>query len=162
MNFLKANRSNHFLRINQLATSIWNDHYVPIIGQEQVDYMLNWMYDLESLTQQHQKGDIFYLLESNELDFGFVSITEQGNAQWFINKFYVKTDSQRAGLGTQLFNFILSQHEVESIRLQVNRENYKAINFYFKLGFTIEKVADFNIGNGYFMNDFVMCWKKNG
>jgi hypothetical protein len=38
--------------------------------------------------------------------------------------------------------------------------NYKAINFYFKNGFTIEKVADFDIGDGYFMNDFVMIWES--
>jgi ribosomal protein S18 acetylase RimI-like enzyme len=42
------------------------------------------------------------------------------------------------------------------MRLQVNRQNYTAINFYFKLGFTIERVADFDIGHGFFMNDFVM------
>ena len=42
----------------------------------------------------------------------------------------------------------------------VNRMNYKAVNFYFKSGFTIEKVADFDIGDGYFMNDFVMIWES--
>jgi ribosomal protein S18 acetylase RimI-like enzyme len=47
----------------------------------------------------------------------------------------------------------------KTIRLTVNRQNFKSINFYFKLGFKIEKVADFDIGNGYFMNDFVMLWK---
>jgi hypothetical protein len=41
----------------------------------------------------------------------------------------------------------------------VNRQNYKAINFYFKLGFKIQTVADFDIGNGYVMNDFVMVFE---
>jgi ribosomal protein S18 acetylase RimI-like enzyme len=54
----------------------------------------------------------------------------------------------------------LSLTSAQSIRLTVNRENYKAINFYFKLGFKIEKVADFDIGQGYVMNDFVMLWGK--
>ncbi|MDB5281655.1 MAG: N-acetyltransferase, partial [Bacteroidota bacterium] len=44
----------------------------------------------------------------------------------------------------------------KSIRLQVNRLNYKAVNFYFKVGFIIEAVGDFNIGADYYMNDFVM------
>ncbi|MBK7966419.1 MAG: hypothetical protein IPK10_14825 [Bacteroidetes bacterium] len=42
--------------------------------------------------------------------------------------------------------------------MTVNRTNLKAINFYFKKGFTIEEVKDFDIGNNYFMNDFVMLY----
>ena len=48
----------------------------------------------------------------------------------------------------------------EELRLTVNRQNFKSINFYFKNGFKIEQVADFDIGNGYVMNDFVMVWRK--
>ena len=48
--------------ITKLAHVIWNDHYVPIVGQEQVDYMLHKMYDHQSLEEQlNQKKHIFYL-----------------------------------------------------------------------------------------------------
>jgi RimJ/RimL family protein N-acetyltransferase len=47
------------------------------------------------------------------------------------------------------------------IKLTVNRQNFKSINFYFKNGFKIEKVEDFDIGNGYWMNDFIMVKKNN-
>jgi RimJ/RimL family protein N-acetyltransferase len=68
---------------------------------------------------------------------------------------------QRKGSGTQAFHLILNQFpELTEIRLQVNRQNYQAINFYFKIGFVIDKVADFDIGDGYFMNDFIMKWEK--
>jgi hypothetical protein len=39
--------------------------------------------------------------------------------------------------------------------LQVARKN-KAKYFYEKLGFTVIATADFDIGNGYFMNDYIM------
>jgi len=39
--------------------------------------------------------------------------------------------------------------------LQVNRDN-NANGFYEKHGFTILKEIDLAIGNGYFMNDYVM------
>jgi ribosomal protein S18 acetylase RimI-like enzyme len=45
---------------------------------------------------------------------------------------------------------------LRSITLTVNRQNYKAINFYFKNGFTIDHIANFDIGKGYVMEDFVM------
>jgi predicted lactoylglutathione lyase len=45
--------------------------------------------------------------------------------------------------------------EQNTISLQVNRFN-KAKDFYTKIGFTIKEEKDFDIGNGYFMNDYVM------
>lgn len=160
MNIIRANRVKQFVKINELATVIWNEHYVPIIGNEQVDYMLQWMYDINSLQNQHEEGHIFYIIESEGNELGFISIKEEGTGNWFLNKFYVLTQKQRTGLGSALFKFIVDEHPIDSIRLQVNRQNYKAINFYFKLGFVIEKVDDFDIGNGYFMNDFVMIWNR--
>jgi ribosomal protein S18 acetylase RimI-like enzyme len=160
MNIIRANRVEQFVKINELATVIWNEHYVPIIGNEQVDYMLQWMYDINSLQNQHEEGHIFYIIESEGNELGFISIKEEGTGDWFLNKFYVLTQKQRNGLGSALFKFIVDEHPIDCIRLQVNRQNYKAINFYFKLGFVIEKVDDFDIGNGYFMNDFVMIWNR--
>ena len=49
---------------------------------------------------------------------------------------------------------------IEKLRLTVNRQNFKSINFYFKNGFKIDHVEDFDIGNGYVMNDFVMLWEN--
>ena len=42
-----------------------------------------------------------------------------------------------------------------ALQLQVNRNN-NAKSFYEKLGFAVIEEADFDIGNGYIMNDFVM------
>jgi ribosomal protein S18 acetylase RimI-like enzyme len=149
-------------KIIVLAHKIWNDHYPEIIGQEQVDYMLEKMYDAESLKQQMQSNDLFFLAYPTEYEapIAFISIKEVENGSFFIHKFYVNTQIQRSGVGRAFFEFVVKNFNPEVIRLQVNRMNYKAINFYFKNGFTIEKVADFDIGDGYFMNDFVMIWES--
>ena len=47
------------------------------------------------------------------------------------------------------------------MRLFVNRENFKSINFYFKTGFIIEKIIDQPIGENFYMNDFIMIKKYN-
>jgi ribosomal protein S18 acetylase RimI-like enzyme len=147
--------------VRELAQRIWNDHYPDIIGQEQVDYMLEKMYDLNSLELQLEKGDIFYLsaVGESEADLvyaGFASVKDFGDGRWFLNKLYVDTELQRSGLGKGLMDFLVEEHSMIELRLQVNRQNYKAINFYFRNGFVIESVADFDIGDGYFMNDFIM------
>ena len=69
-------------------------------------------------------------------------------------------DQHRKGIGSEIFNAILVlMDQPKTITLTVNRKNIKAINFYFKIGFTIKSAEDFDIGNGYYMNDFVMVKK---
>ena len=157
---LSLAKESDFTLIYELAESIWNIHYVPIIGQEQVDYMLGKMYSKEALLEQMQeKKHTFYIIENDGKAVGFVSITDGTEA--FLNKFYVLQSEQGKGIGKIVFEQILTLHpQIQTFRLTVNRKNFKSINFYFKIGFYIESVEDFDIGNNYYMNDFVMKWGK--
>lgn len=148
--------------VADLAFKIWNDHYPSVIGQKQVDYMLNKFYSLPSLQEQVQRGQVFYFIKSNEVTEGFISVTHTTETQeLFIHKFYILTQKQKSGWGTLALEKMESLYpSAKFIRLTVNRQNHKSINFYFKNGFTIEKVADFDIGDGYVMNDFVMLKKR--
>jgi len=154
-----------FTLIAELAKEIWHKHYVPIIGTEQVEYMLAKIYNKESLLEQtEQKGHRFYLIEEEATNkkLGFISISSEDGKNFWIHKFYILNNEQAKGIGTKVFQETLKiMNHPESITLTVNRQNYKSINFYFKQGFTINEVADFDIGNNYFMNDFVMLWKKH-
>ena len=146
--------------IYSLALKIWNHHYVPIVGQEQVDYMLGNIYSTEGLTEQMTvKHHQFYLLVLDERSVGFLSVS--GEENMFIHKFYIDQDLQGRGYGAEVFNKLCSLYpSVQSFTLTVNRSNYKSINFYFKLGFKIDHIDDFDIGQGYFMNDFIMKWER--
>lgn len=148
--------------IQRLAESIWWKHYPSIIGEEQVRFMLNKMYNLENIEKQISKEEQqYFILENDAQDLGFISIELRENSEAFINKFYILQDQQRKGSGAFAFKLLLKQFpKINCIRLQVNRQNYQAINFYFKQSFIIEEVADFDIGDGYFMNDFIMKWNK--
>ncbi len=159
---LKPATETDFLTIEQLAQTIWHKHYVPIVGIEQVNYMLAKLYNHKALQQQTIEGQQFYLVLNDEKETGFISISTKDNRDFFLHKFYILQEKQNTGLGTDVFKIIFGKlHNPETIRLTVNRQNYKSINFYFKLGFKIEKVADFDIGDGYFMNDFVMLFMAN-
>lgn len=147
-------------QVAQLAHIIWNQHYPEIIGQQQVDYMLNLMYSHHSLQEQlAKKGHTFYLVNVNGSSIGFISVNETSKGEWFLNKFYIDQTRAAKGLGTQGFEILKTLLSPKKITLTVNRSNFKSINFYFKNGFKISEVADFDIGNGYAMNDFVMQWK---
>ena len=146
--------------IYQLAEKIWHYHYTPIIGKNQVDYMLNNMYSKESLTRQMEiEGQVFHFILLDEKSIGFISTSQKGS-DCFIHKFYIDQDEQGKGIGSHVFQNIQQLYPTsKSFTLTVNRKNYKSINFYFKIGFKIDHVDDFDIGNGYYMNDFIM--KKN-
>lgn len=65
---------------------------------------------------------------------------------------------QGKGAGRFVINEILKaihRKGGHALQLNVNRNN-KAVDFYKKFGFEIIREEDINIGNGYFMNDYVM------
>lgn len=147
--------------ITRLADKIWHQHYIHFISKHQIDYMLNWMYSDSSLKEQmEEKHHEFYFIHSDEINLGFISVHGLNEKDWFINKFYIDQEKAGKGVGTEVFRELLKLKNPDTIRLTVNRENYKSINFYFKNGFIIEKVANFDIGQGFVMNDFVMLWQK--
>lgn len=145
--------------IQSLANQIWQAHYPAIIGQQQVDYMLDMVYKKDSLEMQMLEGQKFYLILCDGNTCGFLSVIEKEPNHYFIHKFYIAVAEHGKGIGSMAFAELQKLYpNAHKYSLQVNRQNHKPINFYFKLGFIIEKVADFDIGNGYFMNDFVMVY----
>lgn len=146
--------------ISQLAERIWKKHYVPIIGIQQVEYMLQKMYSSESVLKQMKEQQEYTLAYDDNIPVGYISVSTKEHTHYFLHKFYVDTEKQRKGIGSEFLGYLLqSLKTAQSIELTVNRKNFKAINFYFKMGFVIKEVADFDIGNGFFMNDFIMIKK---
>jgi GNAT superfamily N-acetyltransferase len=162
LQFRKAEHSD-IACIRDLAEKSWWHHYPSIISEEQIRYMLNLMYSDAALQEQLGKGQDFYLFgKEATIPEGFISLSVLDEYEAFLHKFYISPKSQAKGLGAAAFERLLRENSgIKCIRLTVNRQNFKSINFYFKLGFHIERVADFDIGNGFVMNDFVMKWTSN-
>lgn len=143
-------------KIYKLAEEIWNDHYVSIIGKEQVDYMLDKFYSPAYMLKSMNAGEKYYLILYGKNLIGYLAFSALKNGEWFMNKFYLKQNNQRSGLGTEALRIWEEMTSPNLLRLQVNRKNYKSINFYFKNGFYIHDIGDFDIGNGFSMDDFIM------
>ena len=142
--------------IATLADKIWREHYPAMITVEQIEYMLRTRYSATVIATQTQAGEQFYLAYLGGEAVGYASI-ELKESYYYLHKFYLDVSKHRNGIGKEFFAYLLTQIDTSKpIKLQVNRQNIKAINFYFKMGFIIEYAADFNIGENYFMEDFVM------
>ena len=147
--------------INRLAILIWNQYYIDIISQNQINYMLDLMYSPKNLSEKIiNKNEDFYLIQKQNSYIGFLSVQNKKENFWFLNKFYINQDFASNGFGSKILNELKEMLSIEKLRLTVNRQNFKSINFYFKNGFKIDHVEDFDIGNGFVMNDFVMLWEN--
>ena len=147
--------------IQSLANITWAVAYKEIITNEQKEFMLDLMYSTASLQNQLQQKHQFIVayLENIPAAFAAYAIKDTGAESIFkLHKIYVLPDQQGKGIGKSLLQFIfddISAKGAKHLQLNVNRQN-KAIGFYKKLGFAIVAEVDVPIGNGFFMNDYVM------
>jgi diamine N-acetyltransferase len=144
--------------IRQLTFAIWPQTYSSIISKEQIDFMLEQMYNPATLQKQIEEGCTFIIVYDDKEPVAFASYNETEPQLWKLNKIYILQSQQGKGLGKFIINYIVDEikaNGAKALQLQVNRNN-KAKDFYERLGFKIIKTADFDIGNGFFMNDYVM------
>ena len=160
--------------IRSVSERTWPSTYGHIISQEQIDFMLDWMYSDESLEKQMDSGCVFYIAsikKENEQweDVGFCSVSPEeeennstekveGSKAHKLNKLYVLPSAQGTGAGKALLVKAIEFAKAagsSSLFLQVNKQN-DAYTFYLKHGFVKEQEFKFDIGNGFFMDDYVM------
>ncbi len=140
-----------------LAKQIWTQHYVPIIGRSQVDYMLAKFQDETAIAAQIEKG-YSYTLWHNPEPIGYLCLLHQ-NDGLFISKIYLLLDERGKGYGKKMMTYAIAEAKVNKhkyIRLTVNKYNDKSIAAYEKLGFIKKREVVFDIGKGYSMDDFEM------
>lgn len=147
--------------IRQLANKTWKVAYADILSPQQMEYMLQMFYSEASLNEQMKHGHQFIVAFENNTFIGFASYSPKSALEprvFRLHKLYIDPIQQGKRVGKTLIDFIIADIKTASatsLELNVNRHN-KALHFYSKLGFTIVKEEDIDIGQGYFMNDYVM------
>lgn len=145
-------------KIESLAETIWREHYIPIIGKEQVAYMLENFQSLAAMQSQIDEGYFYYSVYKNQEMVGYFSIQKRDDAM-FLSKLYLLKSHRGEGLGKASMDYIHQQSKAlkcAKITLTVNRHNKNTIRAYEALGFKNigEKVTD--IGNGFVMDDYLL------
>ena len=159
--YIQASKSDIDI-IRSISSVSFYDTDKNILSPEQLDWMYDWMYSINSLNNQFDSGQTFFIIKYNNVNVGFVSIERQAVNLFHIQKIYLLPEYKGLGLGKSLLNkaidFIRSFNIIPSrIELNVNRNN-KAKDFYMRMGFKIASQGDFAIGNGYYMNDYIMSY----
>ena len=146
--------------VAQLAHDIWTQHYVPIIGKDQVDYMLDKFQDAEAIKHQIETGYEYFLIYHEEIPSGYLALVPDVNEKrMMISKIYVDSRFRGLNLGSKFLDFSIEKARngtFNSIWLTVNKNNTKSIEWYQSKGFSIKENIEIDIGNGFVMDDYLM------
>lgn len=145
--------------VARLAREIWTDHYVPIVGAAQIDYMLGRFQSEAAITAQLREGFTYLLVSRNETPVGYAAVQPQPGGILFLSKLYVHKTARGTGAGKALLDRITTlarDRGLRLIRLTVNRHNRTAIDWYHRQGFITAGTQCPDIGGGYVMDDYVL------
>lgn len=148
--------------IHTLAWKVFPQTYEGILSREQTEYMMDWMYSEVSLARQMgQEGHVYFIAEDADGQaVGYVSVRPDGDGIYHLEKIYVLPEVQKHHVGSQLFSRVVDyvkgiDPQARAIELNVNRQN-PALGFYRRMGMRIDREGDFDIGGGFYMNDYIM------
>jgi ribosomal protein S18 acetylase RimI-like enzyme len=144
-----------------LARVVWTEHYTPIIGKSQVEYMLQNIQSTEKIEAKMADGEDYYMAYLYGRLIGYMAIKEETD-RMFLSKLYIEKDFRGRGIADQFIGLLLDETRragKDKISLTVNKSNLTSISVYKKMGFDIEGELVTDIGGGYVMDDYVMVKK---
>ena len=158
MDFIKLTLGdvNGIKEMSEMATAILREHYDPIIGKEQNDYMLDMFQSVEAVTEQLSHGYNYYFAKHEGANAGFLAYYPREGAL-YLSKLYLYKDQRGKGFSRVMLEFLKEKAKelgLNRIELNVNRNN-PSVKIYEKLGFTVAWEEKNDIGNGFYMDDYV-------
>lgn len=156
----KVSTPDQIQQVAALAFEIWNQHFVPIIGQGQVDYMLDKFQSPAAITQQIDQGFEYYLLAHQSVNLGYLGLVpNESEGKMMISKFYISSNHRGQGYGNYVLDFVKTACKtrgIPTIWLTVNKYNENTIAWYKRKGFEVTEEVKADIGKGYYMDDYIM------
>jgi diamine N-acetyltransferase len=152
--------NNELDKLAEIANIIWNEYFPSIIGQVQVDYMVEKFQSVSAFKKQIAEGyKYFWVIEEDER-IGYVGLLSRPDIPSMqISKFYLLKNWRGKGFARQIVDDIstlASTTNLNRLYLTVNKYNKSTIDVYLKLGFKKKSDLVIDIGNGFIMDDYEM------
>lgn len=142
-----------------LARVIWHEHFTPIIGAGQVEYMLEHFQSESAMRAQMETEDCdYYVFLWDGEKAGYMGVRRDTDAL-FLSKLYVKKEFRGRKISRAALDFLLGvcrEKELDRIRLTCNKYNSGSLAAYGALGFRTVRAQVTDIGGGYAMDDYVL------
>lgn len=159
IDIIPANKTSDYILIENLADVIWREHYIPMVGKPQIDYMLDKFQSAKAISKQTEtEGLEYFVLTFNKVPAGYMAFKKE-DKYLFLSKLYVLSTYRGHKIGKAAIKFIEEKAKtlnLQAIRLGVNINNTNSIKAYKKLGFVEIGTKITDIGSGFVMDDFIM------
>lgn len=142
--------------MSSMAAAIVREHFDPLIGKAQNDYMISLFQTEEAIAEQLENGYRYFFVRNGGRNAGFTAFYPRNRAM-YISKFYLYKEERGKGYAHNMLEFVKEEARklgLGSIELNVNKHN-SACKAYEALGFSIIRSEKNDIGNGFFMDDYV-------
>ena len=159
--YITFNHVTHIEELQQLqgiAEQIWHEHYTAIIGKDQVNYMLSKFQTVAAMKTQIEQGYRYDLVLDDDQIIGYTAAVASEH-YYYISKFYLVQAARGKGYAKLMLAHIEELAQLEGfskLRLNVNKYNDHSIAAYKRLGFVVIGEEKNDIGEGFFMDDYVM------
>jgi RimJ/RimL family protein N-acetyltransferase len=156
--FIAVATENQIAVVESLAKEIWTEYYIPIIGKEQVDYMLERFQSKQAIAEQIKTGVLYFLIKDDNEFIGYIAVQPKGR-ELFLSKIYIKSSKRGKGYGKKAVQYaetLAKERNLSKVVLTVNKNNVNSIKAYEKIGFKNAGPVIQDIGEGFVMDDYKM------
>ena len=157
MNYKLVEQDSDIKEIEIMSAVIWPITYKHILSPNQIKYMLNKYLSVDSIKANIKDGYTYIILyneENTKIGFACYIINKD---KVFLSKLYFLPNAQNKGYGTKVINFLKSYKL--PIELTVTNTNNPAYDTYLHMGFKVTESVTTDIGEGFYMDDYVMVLK---
>ena len=158
MDIIMVKSNTQIRETERLADIVWHEHFNGIISLEQIEYMLEKFQSFNAIMAQIQDKYNYFLLVDNKLNIGYTSYKIIENTL-FLSKIYILSEHRGKGHAKEAMEYLKKIAQAKSstkIWLTVNQYNHSSIKAYEKMGFINARTQVADIGNGFFMEDYIM------
>ncbi len=151
-------------QIREVAKESFISTYEDIVPMEQLEWMLEDMYSVDSIHHQIEQGHIYYFLFYKGIASGYFSLEQHPDGVVHLHKIYLSPQVQGLGFGRILIEhaFVIARRLCDMdrcrVELYVNRNN-KAVKFYQHIGFEIGETRDYIIEDTQFVRPDYLLYK---
>lgn len=161
LSFHKVQNKQDIKQTAELAEEIWNQHFIKILSQEQINYMVQKFQSEHAMTSQIQNGYSYYMFDLDGEKIGYFAVCPENDKTLFLSKLYIKKEYRGNGYASKAFEFIKEiarENNLYRVWLTVNRNNSDTIAVYKHFGMNIIREQVTDIGNNFVMDDFVFAY----
>ena len=160
MEYVIISTPQQIAELSEMGGRIFGEYYTSrgMMSAEQSVYMIDMFFSEEAIGKQIAKGYEYYFFYEEDRRIGFCAV-HASEGKLFLSKLYFEESERGKGYGKEAMKFLEGLcylQMLNAIWLTVNRENKDSIEFYLRRGFKILRSEDNEIGQGFFMYDYIL------